>query len=224
MVFDLFMTIITQCEVDDPGELWNEKKEYIAEKFFRKHRCTPQSASPEQTEVCYDECLLEIKKQLAILLGGGKKVSNRDLNIPEPAQCAFINTPKIILEELAYDTDEQLELNDQRTATLKEDQKKVPLYFLIDSPFILYFFFVVLKVYEDLLYHVYDVEPTDGSVPVDTRKKKDREGFITFIDAPGGTGKTYALNTFLNYVRGQADIGLASAFSGVAALLLTGGT
>lgn len=78
--------------------------------------------------------------------------------------------------------------------------------------------------YEDLLYHVYGQEPTERSVPTDTREKKDRDGFITFIDAPGGTGKTYTINTFLNYVRGQGDIGLASAFSGVAALLLKGGT
>ena len=74
-----------------------------------------------------------------------------------------------------------------------------------------------------MLYHIYNIQPTDGN-PIDNRKKKDRDGFIAFIDAPGGTGKTYALNTFLNYVRGQNDIGLASAFSGVAALLLTGGT
>ena len=57
----------------------------------------------------------------------------------------------------------------------------------------------------------------------DAIRNHDREGFIGFIDAPGGTGKTYGLNTFLNYARSQGDIALASAFSGVAALLLTGG-
>ena len=51
----------------------------------------------------------------------------------------------------------------------------------------------------------------------------DREGFIGFIDAPGGTGKTFGINTFLHYARSQGDIALASAFSGVAALLLAGG-
>ena len=49
-------------------------------------------------------------------------------------QCDFINTPKVILEELAYDTTKQLELNDQRVATPRGDQKKVSFYFLFDYP------------------------------------------------------------------------------------------
>ena len=50
-----------------------------------------------------------------------------------------------------------------------------------------------------------------------------RSEFFAFIDAPGGTGKTYTLNTLMNRIRGNDDIALASAYSGVAALLLKGG-
>ena len=46
---------------------------------------------------------------------------------------------------------------------------------------------------------------------------------IIFLDAPGGTGKTYLLNLFLDKIRSQGDIALAVASSGIAATLLTGG-
>ncbi|XP_065831977.1 uncharacterized protein [Oscarella lobularis] len=46
---------------------------------------------------------------------------------------------------------------------------------------------------------------------------------IIFLDAPGGTGKTYLLNLFLDKIRSQGEIALAVASSGIAATLLTGG-
>ena len=42
-----------------------------------------------------------------------------------------------------------------------------------------------------------------------------------FIDGSGGTGKTYLYNTLLAEVRSQRHIALATASSGIAALLLT---
>ena len=59
--------------------------------------------------------------------------------------------------------------------------------------------------------------------PVRTRNN------VHFVDAPGGTGKTFVFNALLNYVRsrppvaGQKHIALALAASGIAALLLAGG-
>src|SRR5580698_7347111 len=46
---------------------------------------------------------------------------------------------------------------------------------------------------------------------------------IYFVDAPGGTGKTFVFNTLLALVRKEGDIALAVATSGIAALLLEGG-
>ena len=45
-----------------------------------------------------------------------------------------------------------------------------------------------------------------------------------FLDAPGGTGKTFCLNALLSHVRGEKKIALAVASTGIAALLLNGGT
>ena len=49
------------------------------------------------------------------------------------------------------------------------------------------------------------------------------EGGIVFLDAPGGTGKTFLINLILAKLRSEGKIALATASSGIAATLLTGG-
>lgn len=51
----------------------------------------------------------------------------------------------------------------------------------------------------------------------------DQIGGIFFIDAPGGTGKTFVTNLLLANVRKQNKIAVAVASSGIAATLLPGG-
>ncbi|GFT45398.1 hypothetical protein TNCV_247761 [Trichonephila clavipes] len=46
-------------------------------------------------------------------------------------------------------------------------------------------------------------------------------GGIVFLDAPGGTGKTFLLNLLLAFVRKEKDMAVAS--SGIEATLLAGG-
>lgn len=48
-------------------------------------------------------------------------------------------------------------------------------------------------------------------------------GQVFFLDAPGGTGKTYLLNLLLTKIRSHGKIALAVASSGIAATLLEGG-
>ena len=48
-------------------------------------------------------------------------------------------------------------------------------------------------------------------------------GNIIFLDAPGGTGKTYLITLILSKIRSQGMIVLATASSGIAATLLQGG-
>ncbi|GBN36887.1 hypothetical protein AVEN_32254-1 [Araneus ventricosus] len=50
-----------------------------------------------------------------------------------------------------------------------------------------------------------------------------REGGVIFIDAPGGTGKTFLINVLLAKIRGERNIALAVATSSIAATLMTGG-
>jgi hypothetical protein len=50
-----------------------------------------------------------------------------------------------------------------------------------------------------------------------------KQGGVIFLDAPGGTGKTFLLNLLLAFVRKDKLIALAVASSGIAATLLAGG-
>ena len=49
---------------------------------------------------------------------------------------------------------------------------------------------------------------------------KHVEGKCIFVDAPGGTGKTFTFNAILAAIRCQCEIALAVASSGIAAILL----
>ena len=49
-----------------------------------------------------------------------------------------------------------------------------------------------------------------------------RGGMFLFLDAPGGTGKTFLINLLLANVREKKEIALAVASSCIAATLLTG--
>jgi len=50
-----------------------------------------------------------------------------------------------------------------------------------------------------------------------------KAGGIIFLDAPGGTGKTFVINLLLAKIRQQTKIAIAVASSGIAATLLHGG-
>ena len=49
------------------------------------------------------------------------------------------------------------------------------------------------------------------------------EGGMLFLDAPGGTGKTFLINLILAKLSAEGKIALTTASSRIAATLLTGG-
>ena len=52
---------------------------------------------------------------------------------------------------------------------------------------------------------------------------ESNQGGMLFLDAPGGTGKTFLINLILTKLRSEGKIALATASSGIATTLLTGG-
>ncbi|XP_054259696.1 ATP-dependent DNA helicase pif1-like [Macrosteles quadrilineatus] len=51
----------------------------------------------------------------------------------------------------------------------------------------------------------------------------NQESAVFFLDAPGGTGKTFVMKLLLAHIRKENDIAMAVASSGIAATLLPGG-
>ncbi|UYV76647.1 hypothetical protein LAZ67_14001572 [Cordylochernes scorpioides] len=81
-----------------------------------------------------------------------------------------------------------------------------------------------------LLQFVASNEPKLANVPEQKEayarilsKIASNAGGLYFLDAPGGTGKTFLINLFLTKVRSTGDIALSTASSGIAATLLHGG-
>ena len=82
---------------------------------------------------------------------------------------------------------------------------------------------------EELQAHVQEKKP---SLNEDQKKAFDfileqvesRQGGIVFLDAPGGTGKTYLTNLILAEIRSRGELALAIASSGIAATLMDGGS
>lgn len=52
---------------------------------------------------------------------------------------------------------------------------------------------------------------------------QNEAGGLYFLDAPGGTGKTFVISLILANIRAQGKIALALSSSGIAATLLDGG-
>ena len=55
------------------------------------------------------------------------------------------------------------------------------------------------------------------------RRVDKQESGIMFLDAAGGTGKTFLINVALAKVRSENKLAIATAYSGIAATLITGG-
>ena len=52
---------------------------------------------------------------------------------------------------------------------------------------------------------------------------REKKPFFAFVDGPGGSGKTFLYEAILHYARGEGWVGLACAWSGIAAILLEQG-
>ena len=76
-------------------------------------------------------------------------------------------------------------------------------------------------------------DENDGSLLLNTQQKKcfdtvvkaliEGKGGAFFIDAPGGTGKTFLCNLILDFVRYYDGFALATAYTGLASTLLEDG-
>lgn len=128
LVYNLFVTILTQCLPDNPVSLWNEFKTHICELFFRRKGYNPETASPQQKEECIELGLRQLKMDLAVI---NPDKSNDFYDLPEPEHWDMDGIPQIILKELNYNAEEQREVYEDNykkfnTRAGRQSQKEVP--------------------------------------------------------------------------------------------------
>ena len=142
LVYNLFLTILTQCHPDNPAALWEEYKMQICEKFFLKKNYKPLLATDEQIAECLELGLQQIKADLGTI---NPEKSNGFYDLPEPENYAFHGMPQIILKERNYDQEVERLKYEENYEKLNTDagtksQKQVPIFFYRFNLLFLYIF------------------------------------------------------------------------------------
>jgi hypothetical protein len=211
---DLFVTIISVCEVTDPKKLWDNHKDSLSEDLHDYH-----SDKPFDSESNYNEALIIIEDML--LSVSGKDLS--EFGLPKPTKRPYLpRVPQVYSKETSYDTKQLKVFVDENLKKLTTEQKII---------------------FDTVMSHInhraaenqekppyippFSVLKNQGKaavLPVLPTTVPPAQGGILFMDAPGGTGKTFTSEIMLAKLRSDDKIALAVASTGIASSLLPGGT
>lgn len=170
----LFVIMLTSCEIDQPLVLWEKYKISMSEDIL--HQIRRHNQHPDIVEV-YNHALLDLSKRVRSL-----NTTLTNCGMPEPR--GHFENDQEILAETQYDHQLLRSFVEEKEPQLTHDQNHV---------------------YRTILNSI-----------------NNNMGGLFFIDAPGGTGKTFLENVLLAKTR-LSHIALAVGSSGIAATLLDGG-
>ena len=200
-----FAMILENETVADAGALWQAHKAALCEDYKREARRTHPDADID-TAAVENKGLLAMHRLLEHL--------NRPLTyygLPAPDFSAQVAEQEhlIIAQQRNYDRTLMQAVVTSKLESSNQDQ-------------LCNFNAVAAAVDDYLTDEAAAVVNNTQRLPRDlaTRKAKPR---CFFMNGPAGTGKTFVYDALLAYVRGKGHIALASATSGIAALLLPGG-
>ena len=177
----LFAVILTWCEPSNALEIYEHRKEPMAEDFLHQHRTRLRNVELDFNDDIFNLALNDLQDK--VLSMGGRELS--EYGLPQPQTVDNDRFARVYRREIDYNQGEQEAYVEHNLPLLTTDQREV-----------------------------YDCfcSMIDGD-----------EGSMLFLDAPGGTGKTFLINLILAKLRSEGKIALATASSGIAATLLTGG-
>lgn len=193
---DLFACILAHCNPSDPRRLWDKYKHSLAEDFLHEAQVVAGNPSLELTTVVKSQAIFSLQEHLLAYNSSLDKFS--DMPAP-PAQAPLLPgaLPPVIAKELDYDRNELLAKVKREEPNLNDGQRNA---------------------YDAILTAV---EHAEGEAP---SLHATRQASCFYLGSFGGAGKTFIINLMLARVRSQGRIALAMASSGIAALLLDGGT
>ena len=196
---ELFVTLMVFCDVNDPFALLEQFWEPMSEDF--EHHCTAIGAT--NTELQQWMLLIDLQDRLESsgngMLFGRIGVVTEEMQLAVATarrQFSMYDECREIREELEYDREE---MESSLTKALNGEGPHLAGKFTDSQN-------AAFQIIKDAI---------DG-------KSLQKQ---IYIDARGGTGKTFILNRLLDYVRLKDTdaIGIAVAFTGIAAQLLKGG-
>ncbi len=192
----LFCVILLHCEPQNPLALWHKFKGVLCEDVLHNYRQHENDSSLPLCEEVEHDVLVKLN---AILADSASNKTVMSFGLPEPGQS--INFSRDFMEEanLAanYDRESCRALHEEAIRTVTEEQARV------------------LQTVFDVIYdRTHEESKTYLQAP---------EQSAFFLEAPGGTGKTFVVNALINGVRARGWTVIPVASSGLAALLMPGG-
>ena len=192
---NLYATVLVFNEVKNPLHLFEKYKQSFAEDQKYRRSLELFNRNINFIESDYSECLWLISDVIHEITNGRKSLA--DFNIPLPTIPRLNQIPDNpdLHQELSYDVIEQEQVACSNVQKMNFDQRNC---------------------YDKIMNAINFVHIENAT--------EDNVQRIFFIDAPGGTGKTFTFNTILAAVRGSGKVAIAVASSAIASQLLVGGT
>ena len=192
-ICSLFATIISQCHVSAPKDLYLRHRENMAEDILHHTQLRDSTAGIAFNDVIFNEALCQVDELTMQMVG--KSIDRLGLKLPQ--RDGSRNMAREVLRDQSYDTETLRAFFNENKPKLNEKQKTA--FGTLQS---------TLRLQH--LRHACRGPPMDGA--------------IFFLEAPGGTGKTFLITVLLAMVHGQRDeITIAVASSGIATTLMPGG-
>ncbi|KAL8618647.1 hypothetical protein ACOMHN_048823 [Nucella lapillus] len=183
---DLLAIILVSCNPSQPGHLWVNFRDHLAEDFLISFRREVGDEAAQYTDTIYNQAVWAIEDQLLAL--AGKHTEEFDMPKAERKTTDWVS--REYHQQTNYNKSELKTTVKDQLCKLTPDQRSA---------------------FDDFMKMVENIEDNGC-----------RQNMM-FIDAPGGTGKTFIINLILAAVRSTGRIALATASSGIAATLLQGG-
>lgn len=212
----LFVIILLNNNPGDATELWEQFKCGLSEDY--KHDRITKTASllgiysnrlpntdgviPDEPfiEGDFDRALHDINELLQSFSGGRHNLQSVNLPVPLLAKPDKFLSPLINLTPIDCETHERQYR--ESFNSMNPDQQKI-----------------INRLIYNIMEKIGNQTPDLSKIPLFNTK----EQYNVFIDAPGGTGKTFILNTFIHFLLWKKISYVACAYSGIAANLLIGG-
>jgi hypothetical protein len=190
---NLFVVILFHNSPNDPLALWNKFKHHLAEDFKYKRDNRNGNVSEAVDASDLSEALRDIQQTIVAMSGASQDLSN--YNLPYPTQ----PPPDSLQNQRPQPLPRRTLIEEATSYNEQECETEARL--------------------------MYDQMNEDQRTVVDSIHDsfENNRGTNYFIDAPGGTGKTFVFTYLLAKYRSKGKIILAVASSGIAALLLPGG-
>jgi len=199
----LFNTILVHCQPQAPLQLWEKFQEALCSDILFSWRKSKGDFTLQLNDAMIGECLHQLNGMM--MESSNKSITTFGLPLPAVIDDTSAAMMHEVRAALCYDKAALKKAMQEAYAKMADEQK-----FVYDTVM------QSVSAKEDAQENKHAGDEKDASNAQDHRTAH-------FLEAPGGTGKTFTVNAIIDAVRAQGKIVIPVASSGLAALLLPDG-